>query len=78
MPKNVESSSICNIASASKGVNQMYTSSRLVTHGLFSLVLPLGDELVRDEVGQGLVRANDVASVLPGQEILVQGGHLQR
>ena len=47
-----------------------------MTDGLLPLVLPLGDELVRDEVGQGLLRADGVVGVFPGQELLVQGDHL--
>ena len=49
-----------------------------MTHGLLSLVLPLGDELVGSEVTQGLVGSEGVVGALPGQELLVQGGHFQR
>ena len=46
-----------------------------MTHGLLSLVLSLGNELVWGEVAQGLMRAYGVVGVVPGQELLVQGGH---
>ncbi len=45
---------------------------------LLSLKLPLSKELLRCEVTQGLVRAHGVVSALPGEELLVKGGHLQR
>ena len=48
-----------------------------MTHSLLSLLLPLGDELVGSEVTEGLVGADGVVGVFPGQEFLVQGGHLQ-
>lgn len=57
--------------------NGTYSSSRLVTLYLLFLVLPPSDELVWGEVGQGLVRAYGIVGVLPSQEFLVQGGHLQ-
>ncbi len=49
-----------------------------MTLGLLSLVSPLGNELVGSEVTQGLVGPDGVVDVLPGQELLVQGGHLRR
>ena len=55
----------------------MFSSSRLVTHGLLSLLLPVGKELVGCEVVQGLVRADVVVDVLPLQQGLVEGGDLQ-
>ncbi len=60
-----------------RGVKEVYSSSRLVTLCLLSLVVPLSDELVGGEVTQGLVRPHGVVGVLPGQEFPVQGGHLQ-
>ena len=48
-----------------------------MTLSLLSLVVPLSDELMGGEVAQGLVRTDGVVGVLPGQEFLVQGGHLQ-
>ncbi len=48
-----------------------------MTHCLLSLVLPLSDELVWGKVTEGLVGPDSVVGVLPGQELLVQGGNLQ-
>ena len=45
---------------------------------LLSLVLPVGQELLGCEVAQGLVGTEGVVHSFPGQELLVEGGHLQR
>ena len=44
----------------------MYSSSRLVTHGLLSVELELGEELGGGEAAEGLVVAGGVVDVLPG------------
>jgi len=55
----------------------VYSSSRLVTLCLLSWVVQLREELEGCKVTQGLVRAEGVVGMLPGGEVLIQGGHLQ-
>ena len=56
---------------------RLYSSSRLVTHGLLSLGLGWGEELGGGEVAEGLVGADGMVGMLPGLEFAIQGGDFE-
>ncbi len=52
-------------------VNSLYSSSRLVTLGLFRFAFPLEQELLGSKVAQGLMRTHAVVDLFPVSKLAV-------